>query len=271
MRNLKLCILARNSHCSPVAQLAEQAAVNRWVVGSNPTGGAIFNYLEDFLLYIVATPIGNLGDLTYRAVSVLSSVDIVIAENPKKASILLSHYRIDVKTLSYHAKSSRVHLNRLIVMLESGLNLAYISEAGTPSISDPGYFLVKLAREKGIEISPIPGPSAFVTLLSVASSYYIPFVFHGFLPHKKGRKKKLELIAKSEETHIFYESVHRFSKLIDELIAYLGENKKIVVGKELTKIYECIYEGSLSEVKLFFVGSRLKGEFVVIIPSLKLK
>lgn len=218
-------------------------------------------------LFIVATPIGNLADITYRAIETLKSVDFVIAEDTRHSRVLFHHYSIEIPLRSFHAQSSDAKLNELISEIEQGKSAAYISDAGTPCVSDPGFRLVRLAVEQGIEVIPIPGVSALTSLISVAGVPADSFVFHGFLPHKKGRQTLLKSFSDSEIAHVFYESVHRFPRLLDELKSFVGEKRTIVVGRELTKLHEEIFRGTVEEALDHFGKENIKGEFVILISG----
>lgn len=216
-------------------------------------------------LFIVATPIGNLGDMTFRAVEVLKSVDFVIAEDTRHSGILFKKYDIQTPLKSFHAQSSDTKVTEIIREILEGRSAAYISDAGTPCVSDPGFRLVREAVQQGITVIPIPGASALTALLSVAGVPADSFAFHGFLPHKKGRQTILKGFTEAKMSHIFYESVHRFSKLLDELQEWVGEDRVIVVGRELTKVYEEIFRGTVAEAKAHFNAQNIKGEFVVLV------
>ena len=215
-------------------------------------------------LHIVATPIGNLGDLTFRAKEILENVDLVACEDTRHSGILLSHYKIDTPKLSFHSHSGKAKVDKIMAYLEGGKDVALISDAGTPGISDPGYVLVKAALEAGIEVSPIPGPSAVVTALCASGLPTDKYLYLGFLPVKKGRQTIFKKMAESEHTVVFYESPHRLKKTLEQLTDFLSQDAKVVVAKELTKIYENYYRGSLKEV-LGALPENIKGEYVVMI------
>jgi 16S rRNA (cytidine1402-2'-O)-methyltransferase len=216
-------------------------------------------------LYIVATPIGNLGDMTFRAVETLKDVDFVIAEDTRHSKILFKKYDIDTSLKSFHAQSSDIKISELVKTIKSGKTAAYISDAGTPGISDPGFRLVHAAVKEGIEVVPIPGASALTTLISVAGVPVDSFQFHGFLPHKKGRQTLLKIFADAKIAHIFYESVHRFPKLLEELSTFVGDERVIVVGRELTKMHEEIYRGTVGNAQQNFTKDNTKGEFAIVV------
>ena len=218
-------------------------------------------------LFLVATPIGHLADMTFRAIETLKQADFIAAEDTRHSGILLKHYEIETKMVSFHAQSSDRKTEEIIERIQKGESCAYISDAGTPCISDPGFRLVRLAVEQGIVVVPIPGASALTSLVSVSGIPADKFVFLGFLPHKKGRQTLLKGLENSKMTHVFYESVHRFPRLLDELKEYLGDERRIVVGRELTKMHEEIFRGTVQEALAHFDESNTKGEFVVMVAS----
>ncbi len=214
------------------------------------------------MLYIVATPIGNLQDITLRALEILKSVDVILCEDTRHTRQLTDHFGIEKKLISLHQHSSDEKIKAMLSQFE---NIAYVSDAGTPGISDPGGKLVEAAVNLGIEVVPIPGPSAIATALSVSGLPTDKFLFMGFMPHK-GRTKIMESIRDSKVTICFYESPHRILKTLEQLKDYLDENRKVVVGRELTKKFETIYRGNISEV-FEQVKKMFKGEFVVIVSA----
>lgn len=216
-------------------------------------------------LFIVATPIGNLGDITLRAIETLKEVSFVIAEDTRHSKILLDKYDIKVPAISFHAQSSPTKVQEIIKKVKKEGTAAYVSDAGTPCVSDPGYRLITEAIKEGIEVIPIPGPSALTALVSVAGVPVDSFFFHGFLPHKKGRQTIIKSFTENKVSQIFYESVHRFPRLLDELLEFLGGERIIVVGRELTKIHEEVFRGTILEAKKYFNSQNSKGEFVVLI------
>ena len=225
-------------------------------------------------LYIVATPIGNLEDITLRALRVLKEVDMVLCEDTRVTRKLLSHYDIKTPTMSYHAHSKLSQVEKIFELLRAGKNLALVSDAGTPTISDPGILLVQQVRgEFGDEVSivGIPGPSAIITALSVGGISSAQFTFYGFLPHKKGRETIFKEISDSKRTSVFYESPHRILKTLSSLGEHLDKNRKISVARELTKIYEEITLAPISEVNLYFANNpeKVRGEFVIIVEGLE--
>ncbi|MBU0727344.1 16S rRNA (cytidine(1402)-2'-O)-methyltransferase [Patescibacteria group bacterium] len=217
-------------------------------------------------LYIVATPIGNLGDLTFRAKEILESVDLVACEDTRHTSILLKHYEIDKPRLSFHGHSGYAKVDKIMEYLNKGDDVALVSDAGTPGISDPGYVLIQAALEGDVGVIPIPGTSAVITALCASGLPTDKFLYLGFLPVKKGRQTLFKKIAEAENTVVFYESPHRLIKTLTQLKDFLKPDAKIVVAKELTKIYETFYRGSLAEV-LKQIPEKPKGEYVVMVSN----
>lgn len=221
------------------------------------------------MLYIVATPIGNLSDITFRAVEILKNVDIILAEDTRQTKKLLSHYGITDKVVwSYHARSPQNSIDSIIEYLKKGSTMALVSDAGTPAISDPGVKLVSDVKKHGIAVSPLPGASAFISALSASGFPSHRFEFLGFLPHKKGRQTILKMIAEQTHTMIFYESTHRIEKCVDQMHEFFPE-KKICIARELTKIYEEFLIGTPSEIQQIFKDfpEKKKGEFVVLVSE----
>ena len=219
-------------------------------------------------LYIIATPIGNMADITYRAIKTLQGLDLLLCEDTRTTKKLLNKYDISVPTMSYHSHSKEGKEDKILEMLKEGKTLGLVSDAGTPGISDPGSMLVAKVREEmpEVEIVPIPGASAFVSALSASGLHINQFTFLGFLPHKKGRETIFKEIAESESTMVFYESTHRILKTLESLAEHCP-NKKVCVARELTKIYEEFKVGPPSELLEYFTNNpeKQKGEFVVIV------
>jgi len=217
-------------------------------------------------LFIVATPIGNLSDITLRAIETLKSVDFIAAEDTRRTKILLNHLGIEKRIVSFHAQSSPTKAKEIISKISKSKDgVAYVSDAGTPAISDPGFRLVQEAIAQSICVVPIPGPSAITTLVSASGAPANQFFFAGFLPHKKGRQTFFKKLNESDTTTIFYESVHRFGKCLNELQTYCGGDRSIVVGRELTKMHEEIFRGTVIEALEFFTAENTRGEFTVIV------
>jgi 16S rRNA (cytidine1402-2'-O)-methyltransferase len=215
-------------------------------------------------LFVVGTPIGNLEDITHRAVSTLKSVEIILAEDTRNSKKLLNAHKIETKMISYHEHSSEKEIEKIIDLLLKGKDLALISDAGTPTISDPGYGLIRNCIKHDIIIVPIPGVSAITAAMSVSGLPSDSFTFIGFLPQKKGRLKKIEQLNNIENTVILFESPYRLEKTLNQLLENLG-NRPVVVGRELTKLYEEVIRGNLSEVIKYFSKSKVKGEIVIMI------
>lgn len=217
-------------------------------------------------LYIVSTPIGNLEDITLRALRILKSVDIIAAEDTRKTKILLNHYGIEKELISYYQFNELKRIPEIINKLKSGKSVAVVSDAGTPGISDPAYRLVKKAVEEEIKIIPIPGASALLSALVVSGLPTDSFVFEGFLPHKKGRKTKLEKLKSEERTIILYESPHRILKTLHEILETLGD-RKITVAREITKKFEELMYGRVSDVIRQLETRTVQGEFVIVLSG----
>ena len=217
-------------------------------------------------LFIVATPIGNLSDLTFRAKEVLENVDLVACEDTRHTGILLSHYKINTPKLSFHSHSGQAKVDKIMAYLADGKDVALVSDAGTPGISDPGYVLIQAALEAGVRVIPVPGASAVITALCASGLPTDKYLYLGFLPVKKGRQTVFRKIAESEHTVVFYESPHRLRKTLEQLGGFLSDEVHVAVAKELTKIYETYYRGTLKEV-LAALPENLKGEYVVMIQS----
>ncbi len=221
-------------------------------------------------LFIVPTPIGNLQDMTFRAIEVLKSVDTVLAEDTRTTSNLLRHFGIEVNKLQSHHKFNEFKtVDHLVERLKAGESIALVSDAGTPAISDPGHMLVKKCIESGVEVEVLPGATAFVPALVLSGFSTEKFVFEGFLPHKKGRQKRLKQLADEERTIIFYESPYRVVKLLKELQEHFGADRRVSVSRELTKKFEETIRGTVQEVLNHFEQKQPKGEFVVVVEGAK--
>ena len=215
-------------------------------------------------LFVVGTPIGNLEDITLRAILTLQNVDMVLAEDTRNSKKLLDAHNIDTKMISYHEHSSEKDIKRIIDLLLEGKDLALISDAGTPTISDPGYGLIRDCIKNNIIITPIPGASAITAAMSISGLPSDSFTFVGFLPQKKGRMKKIEQLKNIDNTIILFESPFRLEKTLNQLLDSLG-NRSVVVGRELTKLYEEVIRGNLDEIIKYFSKSKVKGEIVIMI------
>ena len=219
------------------------------------------------MLHIVSTPIGNLEDITLRAIRTLKECDYIAAEDTRHSQILLQKYEIKKPTISFHAFSDERKLHELIELLQQGKNIALVSDAGTPGISDPGYVLIRAAIQNQIKVVPIPGPAAFLTALSASGLPTHQFLYLGFLPLKKGRQTLLESLTQEKRTIVFYESPHRLLKTLAELEQKFGE-RPIVIGRELTKIYEEFFRGTAKEAYQYFTQKPPKGEFVIMLSAI---
>jgi len=218
-------------------------------------------------LYLVPTPIGNLSDITYRAVAVLKQVDCILAEDTRTSKKLLRHWEIDRPLQSFHSFNEHQKLAGLIARLKNGETMALITDAGTPGISDPGFLLVRECLEHDISLECLPGATAFVPALIKSGLPADRFVFEGFLPLKKGRKTRLENLASETRTMIFYESPHRFSKTLSQFQETFGPTRQASVSRELTKMYEETINGTLSELVDHFGDRKVKGEIVVVVAG----
>jgi len=220
-------------------------------------------------LYIVATPIGNLEDITLRAVRILGEVDLILCEDTRVSKNLLVHYNIKTPCKSFHQHSGQTKFDEIERLFAQGKNIALVTDAGTPGVSDPGGMLIEAAlKYPDVSIEAIPGPSAIATAISLAGWNMEKFVFLGFLPHKKGRQTLLKYITESEWPILLYESVHRIEKLLKEFVEYIP-TRQIVVCRELTKKFETVYRGTPSEVIASLKKPEIKGEFVVLIGGEK--
>lgn len=219
-------------------------------------------------LILVPTPIGNLEDITLRAVRILKEVSFILAEDTRTSSRLLSHYAISTPMQSYHIFNEHKHIERLISRIKASGDVALITDAGTPGISDPGFLLVRECLNSDIEIECLPGPTAMIPALVVSGLPNDRFVFEGFLPHKKGRKKRIERLRDEDRTIVFYESPHRIIKTLDQLAEVLGKDRQASIAREISKIHEEILRGSLSELSAHFNAQAPRGEFVLVVQGL---
>lgn len=223
-------------------------------------------------LYVVATPIGNLEDTTLRALQVLKTVSLIAAEDTRHTKKLLSHYGIRTALVSLHAHNERERSEEIIHKLKEGHDIAYVTDAGTPVISDPGFHLISLVKQEGLVVSPIPGPCAAITALSASGLSGQKFIFAGFLPAKAGdRKKHLAEIKDLSYTAIFYESPHRLLATIDDMLEVLGKDRFVVIARELTKKFETIKGSTLEKLKEWLLTNtqQQKGEFVILIQGVE--
>ena len=218
------------------------------------------------LIHIIPTPIGNLEDITLRSLQLLHSVDLILAEDTRITGKLLKHYDIKTKMIAYHAFNEHQKLDAIINKIKSGVNIALVSDAGTPAISDPGFLLIRECIKNDIEVFCLPGATACIPALVKSGITCDRFIFEGFLPSKKGRQKKINSILENKATSILYESPHRIIKTIAQLCD-LCPNRQVAVIKELTKLNEKVYRGTLKKVYTEIAQSTIKGEFVIILDG----
>jgi len=226
--------------------------------------------LQPGTLYVVATPIGNLGDLSARAQQVLGEVAAVCAEDTRHTRRLLAHFGIDAELVALHEHNEQQQAARLVQRLQAGEPLALVSDAGTPLVSDPGYRLVRAAREAGVPVSPVPGPSALIAALSVAGMPSDRFAFEGFLPARAGaRRERLQRLAGEPRTLLFYEASHRIAESLEDMAAVFGPGRRAVLARELTKLFETVLDGSLAELaaRVRADADQRKGEFVLVVEG----
>ena len=221
------------------------------------------------MLYIVPTPIGNLGDITHRAQEVLSTVDLILAEDTRVTQRLLAKYEIHTPLRPYHAHNEHQTTANVIQLLTDGKTIALVSDAGTPGISDPGFMLVRACREAEQEVVVLPGPTAFVPALVGSGFPCDRFFFEGFLPHKKGRQTRWKYLTTIPHTLVLYESPYRLIKCLEEIKAFIGETRKVCVVREISKIHEQYHFGSASDLRVWFEKhpEKVKGEMVVLISA----
>lgn len=218
-------------------------------------------------LYLVPTPIGNLEDMTFRAIKVLKEVDLILAEDTRTSGKLLKHYDIATSMQSHHMHNEHRMVDLLVKKLQSGTSMALITDAGTPAISDPGFLLTRACVKNNIDIECLPGATAFVPALVNSGLPNDKFVFEGFLPPKKGRQTRLKLLAEETRTMIFYESPHKLLKTLTQFADYFGADRPISVSRELTKLYEETVRGTVVEVLTHFENKAPKGEFVIVVEG----
>jgi 16S rRNA (cytidine1402-2'-O)-methyltransferase len=224
-------------------------------------------------LYIVPTPIGNLEDMTLRAIRILKEVDLVLCEDTSVTQRLFQEYDITTKTSVFYAQTGLKNIEKIMSVLSEGKSVALVSDAGTPTISDPGVLLVDKVRKElaDVKIVALPGASALTTALSVSGITSSTFTFYGFMPHKKGRETLFKVIGESDTTSVFYESVHRIEKTLESLVGALDDTRLVVVARELTKLHEEVVRGTAQEVKVYFEMNKdhIRGEFVVVIEGVR--
>ncbi|MDR1554274.1 MAG: 16S rRNA (cytidine(1402)-2'-O)-methyltransferase [Prevotellaceae bacterium] len=218
-------------------------------------------------LYIVPTPIGNLDDMTFRAVKILNSVDIILAEDTRTTSFLLKHYQIEKKMFSHHKFNEHATVEQVVQRIAEGKSVALVSDAGTPGISDPGFLLVRTCIEHDVDVECLPGATAFVPAVVNSGLPCDRFVFEGFLPQKKGRLKRIEQLANEERTMIFYESPFRLVKTLTQFAETFGDNRRACVSREISKLYEENFRGTLQELITHYTNKPPKGEIVIIVAG----
>ena len=218
-------------------------------------------------LYLVPTPIGNLEDITLRAIRILKEVNSVLAEDTRTSSVLFRKYEISTPLIAYHQHNEHGLTGRIIERIKSGETMAIITDAGTPGISDPGFLLVRECIANGIEVECLPGPTAFVPALVNSGIPCTTFCFEGFLPHKKGRNKRLEALKEEPRTMVFYESPFRLVKTLEQFVLFFGAERKASVSRELSKLHEETARGTLSELAEYFKKAVVKGEIVIIVAG----
>lgn len=221
------------------------------------------------MLYIVPTPVGNLEDITLRALRILKEVDLILAEDTRTSSVLLKHYDVHTPLKSHHKFNEHETSDEMAVRIAAGMNVALISDAGTPCISDPGFLLVRACVEKGVEIQCLPGATAFVPALVDSGLPNDRFYFEGFLPQKKGRQTRIKQLAELTHTMIIYESPFRLVKTLEQLAEFMGNNRRASVTREISKLHEDTQRGTLEELIVHFKQTPPKGEIVLIVEGIK--
>ena len=221
------------------------------------------------MIYLIPTPIGNLEDITLRAIRLLKEVDLILAEDTRVSIKLLKHFEIGTPLQSFHMHNEHKKVETIVEQLKNGKTVALISDAGTPGISDPGFLLVREALKEGVEVQCLPGPTALIPALVQSGIPCDRFVFEGFLPPKKGRQTRLEQMALETRTQVFYESPHKLLKTLEQLVTFFGANRSIAVVREISKLYESTFRGSAQEGLDFFEVHPPKGEFVIVVEGLK--
>ncbi len=218
-------------------------------------------------LFVIPTPIGNLQDITLRALSVLKGVDIILAEDTRTTGNLLRHFQIEKKLIAHHLHNEHKTVEAIVERIKNGEKMALVSDAGTPAISDPGFLLVRECIKNDIEVDCLPGATAFVPALVNSGLPCERFIFEGFLPQKKGRQTKLKSLAQVDCTMLFYESPHRLLKALNEFITIFGPDRKASVSREITKMFEETKRGTLEEINTYFSDKQIKGEIVIVVEG----
>ena len=221
------------------------------------------------MIYLIPTPIGNLEDITLRAIRLLKEVDLILAEDTRVSIKLLKHFAIGTPLQSFHMHNEHKKVETVVEQLKNGKTVALISDAGTPGISDPGFLLVREALKEGVEVQCLPGPTALIPALVQSGIPCERFVFEGFLPPKKGRQTRLEQMALETRTQVFYESPHKLLKTLEQLVTYFGADRSIAVVREISKLYESTFRGTAQEGLDFFEAHPPKGEFVIVVEGVK--
>ena len=221
------------------------------------------------MIYLIPTPIGNLEDITLRAIRLLKEVDLILAEDTRVSIKLLKHFAIGTPLQSFHMHNEHKKVETVVEQLKNGKTVALISDAGTPGISDPGFLLVREALKEGVEVQCLPGPTALIPALVQSGIPCERFVFEGFLPPKKGRQTRLEQMALETRTQVFYESPHKLLKTLEQLVTYFGADRSVAVVREISKLYESTFRGSAQEGLDFFEAHPPKGEFVIVVEGVK--
>ena len=221
------------------------------------------------MLYVVPTPVGNLEDITFRALRVLKEVDLILAEDTRTSSVLLKHYDIHTPLKSHHKFNEHETSNDMANRMAAGMNVALISDAGTPCISDPGFMLVRACVEKGVEVQCLPGATAFVPALVNSGLPNDRFYFEGFLPQKKGRQTRMKILAEQTHTMIIYESPFRLVKTLEQLVEFMGANRRASVSREISKLHEDTQRGTIAELAAYYKQTPPKGEIVLIVEGAK--
>jgi 16S rRNA (cytidine1402-2'-O)-methyltransferase len=221
------------------------------------------------VIYLIPTPIGNLEDITLRAIRLLNEVDLILAEDTRVSSKLLKHFEIDTPYQSFHMHNEHKKVQSVLNQLKGGKRIALISDAGTPGISDPGFLMVREALKEGVEVQCLPGPTALIPALVQSGIPCDRFIFEGFLPPKKGRQTRLEQMAQEERTQVFYESPHKLLKTLDQLRIHFGADRSLAVVREISKLYESTFRGTIEEGLQFFQSHPPKGEFVIVVAGKK--
>ena len=221
------------------------------------------------MIYLIPSPIGNLEDITLRAIRLLNEVDLILAEDTRVSSKLLKHFEIDTPYQSFHMHNEHKKVQSVLNQLKGGKRIALISDAGTPGISDPGFLMVREALKEGVEVQCLPGPTALIPALVQSGIPCDRFIFEGFLPPKKGRQTRLEQMAQEERTLVFYESPHKLLKTLDQLRIHFGADRSLAVVREISKLYESTFRGTIEEGLQFFQSHPPKGEFVIVVAGKK--